>query len=114
MTATDSRRFRGRWRRARTAKEVEQVMTLTAHLAELRKRLVISILAIIAGGVVGIIYYQPLIELLQEPYDKAADQLDLDALVTLPGISAPFTFQLIIGLTVGVIIASPVWLLQIW
>lgn len=112
--STETRRFGGRWRRTRTAKEAEQVMTLTAHLAELRNRLLISIAAIAAGAVLGLVYYEKLVELLKRPYDEAAADLDLDALVTISGITAPFTFQLLIGLVVGVIIASPVWLLQIW
>jgi len=112
--STETRRFGGRWRRTRTAKEAEQVMTLTAHLAELRNRLLISIVAIALGAVVGLIYYEELVELLQKPYNDAAAELELDALVTISGITAPLTFQLLIGLVVGVIIASPVWLLQIW
>lgn len=89
-------------------------MTLTAHLRELRNRIIVSIVAIMLGGVVGIIYYAQIIEFLQKPYNDAADELGLDALITIKGVTAPFTFNLIIGLVVGVIVASPVWLYQIW
>jgi sec-independent protein translocase protein TatC len=112
--STETRRFGGRWRRARTAKEAEQVMTLTAHLRELRNRLLISIGAIMVCSIVGLIYYDEIVELLQKPYNDAAEELNLDALVTIQGITAPFTFQLIVALVVGLVIASPVWLLQIW
>lgn len=89
-------------------------MTLTAHLRELRNRLLVSVSAVVVGAVVGIVYYNPILELLKDPYEKAAAKLDLEALLTLSGITAPLTFQLMIGLVVGVIIASPVWLYQIW
>ena len=111
--STETRRF-GRRRRTRTTEEVEQVMTLTAHLRELRNRLIVSIVAILMGGVVGIIYYDEIVEFLQKPYNDAADELGLDALVTIAGVTTPFTFNLIIGLLVGILLASPVWLYQIW
>jgi len=111
--STETRRF-GLRRRPRTTHEAEQVMTLTAHLRELRNRLMISIGAIMLGGVIGIVYYEEIVEILQRPYNDAAAELDLDAIVTIQGITAPFTFNLIIGLVVGVIVASPVWLYQIW
>ena len=111
--STETRRF-ARFRRTRTAKEAEQVMTLTSHLRELRNRLIVSLVAIMLGGVVGLVYYEEIVELLQKPYNDAAAELGLEAFVTIQGITAPFTFNLIIGLVVGVIIASPVWLLQIW
>ena len=112
--STETRRLGKRWRRERTAKEAEQVMTLTAHLKELRNRLLISIGAIVLGSIVGLIYYDPILELLKDPYEKAAAELDLEALLTLPGVTAPFTFNLIVALAVGVIVASPIWLYQIW
>lgn len=110
--STETRR---RWRkRKRTPEEAEQVMTLTAHLAELRNRLLIAIVAIVLGAVVGLIYYKPLVDALIDPYLKATDQLDTPPVVAISTITGPLTFQLLIGLVVGVVIASPVWLLQIW
>jgi sec-independent protein translocase protein TatC len=112
--STETRRFGGRFRRTRTPKEAEQVMTLTAHLKELRNSLLISVGAIMLGSIVGLIYYDPILDLLTQPYLDAADELGLDEILALPGITAPFTFNLMIALAVGVIVASPIWLFQIW
>jgi sec-independent protein translocase protein TatC len=111
--STETRRFSLR-RRSRTAQEAEQVMTLTSHLRELRNRLIVSIVSIMLGGIVGLIYFEEIIEILQRPYNEAAAELELDALVTISGVTAPFTFNLIIGLVVGIILSSPIWLYQIW
>jgi sec-independent protein translocase protein TatC len=112
--STETRRFGGRFRRTRTPKEAEQVMTLTAHLKELRNRLLVSVGAIMVGSIIGLVYYDPILDLLTQPYLDAAEKLDLDEILALPGITAPFTFNLMIALVVGVIVASPIWLFQIW
>ena len=42
-------------------------MSLGDHLRELRNRLIIALIAIVAGGVVGWLVYDPLLTTLSEP-----------------------------------------------
>lgn len=57
--------------------EVERSrMPLTAHLDELRKRLVYSIAIVFAFGIIAYVFHEPLLEFLQRPYLSAL-QLDL-------------------------------------
>jgi sec-independent protein translocase protein TatC len=89
-------------------------MSLTDHLRELRVRLVRSVLAIIAGGIVAAFFYNDfLFPLLTDPINgikKDHPGLTLN----FGGISDSFTFALKICAMAGVFIASPVWLYNLW
>ncbi|HET7327357.1 MAG TPA: twin-arginine translocase subunit TatC [Nocardioidaceae bacterium] len=93
-------------------------MSLIEHLRELRNRLFKSVLAIIVGLVVGWIFYDQLFDLLQEPFASSvadlAEDRELNARLTLGGVATPFTLQVKIALVAGIVLASPVWLYQIW
>ena len=89
-------------------------MTLADHLRELRSRLVKSILAIVAGGVFGLVFYQQIINAFIGPFKDVAESEDLTAEINFGGIADPFVIPLKIALLVGIILASPVWIYQIW
>jgi sec-independent protein translocase protein TatC len=83
------------------------VMSLVDHLAELRTRIVRSILAIAVGSVVGFWFGNDIEAILKAPlpYDQA--------LISV-GIGDPFAIRLRIAIVVGVILAMPVIVWQIW
>ena len=99
-------RERGRTRRARAA----EPMTLVAHLAELRYRVIVAMVAVAAGGVLGFLLYEPVLELLQEPYCEIRE--DCSFLVTKPVDS--FSLRLRISAYIGLLVASPVVFWQLW
>jgi sec-independent protein translocase protein TatC len=103
-----------RGKRAEPTRDPEGRMTLTAHLRELRSRLVKSILAIIAGGIVGLVFYQQIIDAFIGPFKAAAEAQGLTAEINFGAIADPFVIPLKIALLVGVIVASPVWIYQLW
>jgi sec-independent protein translocase protein TatC len=89
-------------------------MPLVDHLRELRSRLLKSIAAVAAGAVVGWVYYEPLFRFLVRPFQ---DQLRKDGRnvdLAIFGVIEPFTFQLKVAALAGVVLASPVWLYQLW
>ena len=55
-------------------------MTLVEHLTELRKRLVISVLAVAIGMLVGFVLYEQVFDILIDPYQDIANS-DAAALV---------------------------------
>lgn len=92
-------------------------MTLGEHLRELRSRLVKSFLAIAVGMVVGWIWYQPIFAFLSGPIEQVITQAQAegrDVQVVILGVTDPFTLQVKISAVVGVVLASPIWLYQLW
>ncbi len=92
-------------------------MSLGGHLRELRNRLAVAALAVVVGGSVGWIYYSPILVRLQEPIHQVARARHTQ-FVGLnfggSGITAPFAVKVKVALFVGLLIASPVWIYQVW
>jgi sec-independent protein translocase protein TatC len=92
-------------------------MTLVEHLAELRRRLVVSIVAVGLGAVAGFFLYNGILSVLVHPYCRV-QHLPSGAsctkvlLVTDP--LEPFTLRLKIAGWAGLFFASPVVLWELW
>jgi len=90
-------------------------MSLGDHLRELRNRITIAGLAILVGAVVGWIYYDQVIDALTRPLKELqATRTDGVVNINFGGMTDAFALQLTTSLFVGVLLASPVWLFQIW
>lgn len=93
-------------------------MTLTEHLRELRKRMVISAVAVFAGMVVGWVFYNQIFAFLRHPADVAVAELQAQGqhvgISVIGGVASAFSLQLKISAYVGIVLASPVWLYQLW
>ncbi len=94
-------------------------MTLFEHLRELRYRLVIAALALIAGMVICAFFYNQLFAILTRPYEAGIvdlKQKNPDAVTDLVniGLASPFTLALKTCLVAGAVISGPVWLYQLW
>ncbi len=91
-------------------------MTLAGHLSELRSRLIRSILAVSAGGVVGWITYDRVFTALQRPFLQVRAHRPPSSLVELnfTGITDPFSLKIKISMFIGLLLASPVWIYQVW
>ncbi len=85
-------------------------MTLVEHLSELRRRLIISALAIAVGAVLGFILYGPILDFLSGPYKDITNGQNL--IVTDP--LEAFATRLKIAAWAGLFFASPVVLFQLW
>lgn len=81
-------------------------MSLVDHLGELRTRLFRILLAVVAGGVIGFAIAPTIRNMLIEPLPTGTVQ------VLGPGDA--FMIQLRIAIVVGVILAMPVILYQVW
>ncbi|HMK98311.1 MAG TPA: twin-arginine translocase subunit TatC [Acidimicrobiales bacterium] len=91
-------------------------MTLLEHLAELRKRVLICAFAIVITSAAGYFLYNPVLHFMTEPYRafyKHHHNLITGELV----ISTPvegFTTRIKVSLYIGLALASPVWLWELW
>ncbi|HSL76571.1 MAG TPA: twin-arginine translocase subunit TatC [Candidatus Limnocylindrales bacterium] len=82
------------------------VMSLVVHLTELRDRLIRSVVAIAVGTVIGFYFSKPVRDFLLAPLPNG------EAQVLGPGDG--FAIQLRIALVIGIILAMPVLLYQVW
>lgn len=87
-------------------------MTLTEHLAELRRRLVISLVAVTVGVTVAFFLSKQIIHFLVTYYTSATNG-QKDALIFL-GPADAFLIRLKIATYAGIVLALPVWLFQFW
>ncbi|MEW2359927.1 twin-arginine translocase subunit TatC [Spirillospora sp. NPDC029432] len=100
----------------RQAADPEGRMPLMDHLRELRNRLVKVLLALLAGTVIGWIFFSPVWDFLKEPYCALPASKDLNGQCSLVvnGIFSSFFLRLKIAFILGLVISSPVWLFQLW
>jgi sec-independent protein translocase protein TatC len=89
-------------------------MSLREHLAELRRRVVISAVAIVVGGIIGWFLYQPVMEhVIIDPLNQASEHGQKVTLV-YSQIADAFNIQVKVSVYIGVVLSSPVWLYQVW
>jgi sec-independent protein translocase protein TatC len=103
-------------RAARTPPNPDGRMPLMEHIRELRNRILKAIAGILAGAVVGWIFYDPIWRVLQHPYCKIpqSNRLNGKCALTTTGILDPFVLRIKICVIIGLVLASPIWLYQIW
>jgi sec-independent protein translocase protein TatC len=92
-------------------------MTLAEHLGELRRRVLISVAAIVIGTVIAFVFHSWLLHLLTRPYCNlpASYRLVHDrCTLVVTGVLDAFTVTLKLSLYAGLILSSPVWLWQLW
>ena len=94
-------------------------MPLMDHLRELRNRIVKIALALVAGMIVGYIFFDWAWTMIERPFCRAVingmtgchqvgDQLVVNAILD------PFYLRLKVAFVVGLILTCPIWLYQIW
>jgi sec-independent protein translocase protein TatC len=86
----------------------ERRMTLIQHLEELRRVLIISLIAWVAGSIIGLVLSGVVIDLLIRPLQYLNQPLHYF------GVMGYFTIHLKVGLMVGLVLALPVVLHQVW
>lgn len=91
-------------------------MPLMEHLRELRNRLIKAILGLLAGMVVGWIFFGPIWDFLKRPYTKLPTEHCLGGKCDLVvhGIFDGFFVHLKVAMMVGAVLSSPIWLYQLW
>lgn len=92
--------------------ENQHMLPLAAHLRELRKRLIRSTVAALAGFLVCYYYSKELYDLLARPLIPAMPEGS--AFLAFTGVAEPFFVYMKVGIAGGVILGSPVILYEIW
>jgi sec-independent protein translocase protein TatC len=91
-------------------------MTLFEHLAELRRRLLICALAVVAASIAGYFLYSPVLHFMTGPYrafyHHHKNLISSDLVISSP--AEGFTTRIKVAMYIGIALASPVWLWEIW
>lgn len=108
-------------------RDPEGRMPLVEHLRELRNRLVKSLLAIVVTTLIAAFFYKDIIQFFTDPIldavgcnfsfaELAESTTDTTqcARIVQNGLLSPFTLALTVSLSSGVVLATPVWLYQLW
>jgi sec-independent protein translocase protein TatC len=88
-------------------------MTVFEHLGELRRRLMISILAVVVAGTIVFIFAPEIISWLIRFYNDAAPKGTPNKFIFTGPLDA-FATRLKIATYGGIVLALPVWLWQLW
>lgn len=86
-------------------------MTLAEHLAELRRRLIISVLAFVIAATVAAVFYNWFLSLLQHPYCHVRPR---NCRFYVTGPLDPLSLRVEMAAFGGLILASPIILWQMW
>jgi sec-independent protein translocase protein TatC len=87
-------------------------MSVVEHLTELRRRIIVSLIAIVLGGVVCFVLAPQIISFLVEFYkDSTADTPNK---LIFTGPLDAFATRLKIATYGGIVLALPVWLWELW
>ena len=85
-------------------------MPLVDHLAELRRRIIVSVIAVGVGGIIAFVFYSPILDFLIGPYEEITGKERLVITDPLEG----FTTRLKIAGFGGLALASPIVLWELW
>ncbi len=95
----------------RTDKPAPDAMTLTEHLTELRRRVLVSVTAFVVGATVAFLAYNWILGILKHPYCQVAPtHCGFYVTGPLDGLA----LRIKISAYGGIFLASPVWLWELW
>jgi len=89
-------------------------MPLKEHIRELRNRLIVCAIAVLAGAVAGWFLYDPVMAAVQQPMFEISAQQGRQAEINFGSVGSPFDLKIQISIFLGILISSPVWIYQIW
>jgi len=114
--SSDLRTRRKLFRRRRKKQPPAAAMSMMEHLGELRDRLIVSGLAFVVLSVVAFIMYEPILALFKEPLCEVPPELlgDQGCELTFFKATGGFNFRLKLTALVGLAVASPIWMYEIY
>lgn len=97
--------------------EVGATMTLVEHLEEFRRRVLISLAAVVAGSIVGFVFWERILAFLLTPLPSIKNQLtglNASGKLIQTDLGGPLMVAIQISLAAGIALASPMILYQLW
>jgi sec-independent protein translocase protein TatC len=106
-----------RYVRSKRQENPEGRMPLMDHLRELRNRVVKIAVVIIAGAIVGWVFYHQIWDFIQRPYCQAVGYCKVNQLghsLFISNVTDGFYLHVKVSILAGAVITSPIWLYQLW
>lgn len=102
--------------------ETGATMSLVDHLEELRRRLIICVVAIVVLTILSFVFWQQIFGFLLSPLPAAVNRIDPQSLnhagsqakLVVTDIGGPFLIAIKVSLAMGIALASPIVLYQLW
>lgn len=90
-------------------------MTVVEHLQELRRRLLISVVAFFVLAIVAYAFYTPILDFLTAPLEEGEriGNVTVEGL-NVPGITTAFNMRIKVSMFAGLVLALPFILWQVW
>lgn len=102
------------FKRGEPPEDEDKRMELSEHLAELRTRIIRSILYVIAGSIVAAFYVRPIYRFFYQPMATALKGGHIEFKIAFGHFTEPFFVVLQICIVSGLILTSPLVILELW
>jgi sec-independent protein translocase protein TatC len=89
-------------------------MSFFEHLVDLRKRIINSLIAIGIGAVIGLLVSEKFFGFIARPMQAALRDAHLEDKLIYTSPTGPINLLITLGIYLGIVIASPVVLYQVW
>ena len=89
-------------------------MALGEHFREFRNRLIKSAVATVLTSIAGFFLYEPFIDAISGPLAEINSIDGREAVLNFATPAASFNLMVSVSLYIGLVLASPVWLYQLW
>ncbi len=89
-------------------------MPLRDHLAEARRRVLLSAAGVLVGAVGGWFLFDPTFSRLQQPILDVAAKRDAAVSINFAGVATALDLRLQVAVFLGFLVTSPWWLYQLW
>ena len=89
-------------------------MALREHLREFRNRVIKAAIATVLAAVAGFFFYYPVMRAITAPIADIAQNHGRHASINFNGVASAFDVMVQVSLAIGLVLASPVWLYQLW
>lgn len=89
-------------------------MALGEHFREFRNRLYKAAIATLICAIGGFFLYQPFMQAIGQPLEIVREMTGRSVALNYTTVTSPFDQLIRVSLYIGLVIASPVWLYQLW
>ncbi|RRJ87318.1 twin-arginine translocase subunit TatC [Gulosibacter macacae] len=89
-------------------------MGLVEHAIEFRDRFIICLVAVVLAMVAGFFLTGPALDIIRQPIETLQQARGSKVSINFSNVTTAFDLRMQMALTLGIVIASPVWLYQLW